>query len=90
MIFAGPVASLARGMTRSAIVVLSFEGVKRTGGVTLVLMHNQMMLATGAVIRPILTAGTICLTWDARVIFAICWEMKNKELLYNFYLKFSF
>jgi len=71
------VATLAGKMTRRAVVVLGLIRIKWTRRIALVLMHYQMMLATGAFVRPILTAGAIGLARHARAV--LCVYVKNKK-----------
>lgn len=58
-------------MTGRAIVVLRLVRVKRTGRVTFVLVHDQMMVAAGAFVRPVLAAAAIGLAGHARAVLRI-------------------
>lgn len=68
------VAALAGGMARRAVIILGLIRVRWTGSVALVLMHYQMMLATGAFVWSVLTAGAIGFARHARAVFRICAE----------------
>lgn len=59
-------------MARCAIVILSLESVRGTSGVTLVLVHDEMVLAARAVIGPVLATGTVSLAVTAGVVLRIC------------------
>lgn len=72
MIFRGAVTRFAAWMTGRAIIVLGFVRVKRTGRVTFVLVHHQMMLAAGALVRSVLAAGAIGLAGHTRAVLRIC------------------
>ena len=72
MVLGGSVASLARGMTRSAIVILRLVCVEGTGRVTLVFIHDQMMLATGTLVRPVLATCAVRLARYARTVLRVC------------------
>lgn len=71
LVLGGSVASLARGMTRSAIVILRLVCVEGTGRVTLVFIHDQMMLATGTLVRPILATCAVRLARYARTVLRV-------------------
>jgi len=75
------VAALASRMTRRAVVVLGLIRIWWTRSVALVLMHHQMMLATGTFVRPVLTAGAIGLARHARAILCVYVEKKQRILL---------
>lgn len=72
MVLRGAVAGLAGRMTRRAVVILRLVRVQRTRCVTLVFVHNQVMLATGAFVWPVLATGTIRLARHARAVLRIC------------------
>lgn len=72
MVLGGSVASLARGMTRGAIVILCLVCVQGTGRVTLVFIHDQVMLATGAFVRSVLATCAVRLAWYARTVLRVC------------------
>lgn len=71
------VAGLAGRVARRAIVILRFVRVGRTRGITLVLVHHQMMLAAGTLVRSVLAAGAIGLAWHARAVLGVCTERCN-------------
>lgn len=65
------VTGLTGRMARRAIVVLRLVRVGRARGVTFVLVHHQMMLAAGALVRSVLAAGAVGLAWHARAVLGI-------------------
>jgi len=58
-------------MARRTIVILRLVRIGRARGVTFVLVHHQMMLAAGALVRSVLAAGAVCLAWHARAVLGI-------------------
>jgi len=78
LILCRTVATFAGKMTRRAIIVLGLIRIWWTRRITFVLMHYQMMLATGAFVRPILTTGTIGLARHARAVLCVYVKKKKK------------
>lgn len=66
-------------MARRAVVVLRLVCVSGTRSVTFVLVHHQVMLAAGTLVRPVLTTGAVGLAGYARAIFRICAKRKCKS-----------
>lgn len=78
------VTGLAGRMARCAIVILRFVRIGRTRGITFVLMHHQMMLAAGTLVRSVLAAGAVGLAWHARAVLGVCTkECKNHTSRYS-------
>lgn len=73
------VAGLAGSVARGAAVILRLVRIRGTRGVTLVLVHHQVMLAAGALVRSVLTAGAVGLTRHARAVLGVCAEMQKKK-----------
>lgn len=71
MVLRGAIASFTRGMTRCTVVILCFVGVQGTGCITLVFVHNKVMLATGAFVRSVLATGAIRLAGYACTVLCI-------------------
>lgn len=71
-------------MARRAIIILRLVRVGRTCSVTFVLVHHQMMLTAGALVRSVLAAGAIGLAWHARAVLGIYIERcKNRASRYS-------
>lgn len=75
------VAGLAGRMARRAIVILRLVRVGRARGVTFVLVHHQMMLAAGALVRSVLAAGAVRLAWHARAVLGVCTKIARYSVL---------
>lgn len=71
MVFRCAVAGLAGRMALRAVVVLRLVRVRWTRGVTLVLVHHQVMFAAGAFVRSVLAAGTISFARHASAVLGI-------------------
>lgn len=87
MVLRGAIASFTRGMTRCTVVILCFVGVQRTGCITLVFVHNKMMLATGAFVRSVLATGAIRLAGYACTVLCI-WKYPITIHLDRFFITF--
>lgn len=68
-------------MARRAVVILRLVGVSGTRGVTLVLVHHQVVLTAGAFVRSVLAAGAIGLAGHARAVFSICAERRKSRVV---------
>lgn len=74
-------------MARRAIVVLRLVRVGGARGVTLVLVHDQVMLAAGALVRSVLAAGAVRLAGYARAVLGICARKDaNRALCHHSFL----
>lgn len=58
-------------MARGAAIVLRLVRIWGTRGVTLVLVHHQVMLAAGALVRSVLTAGAVGLARHTRAVLGV-------------------
>lgn len=76
---------LAGSMAWGAAIVLCLIRICGTRGVTFVLVHHQVMLAAGALVRSILTAGAVSFTWHACAILGIYVKRcrKNRALCHS-------
>lgn len=79
------ITGLAGSMTRSAAIILRLVCVWGTRGITFVLMHHQVMLTAGALVRSVLTAGAVGFAWHARAILGIYVKKcrKNRALRHS-------
>lgn len=71
LVLVGAVAGFARRMTRRAVVILRLVGVHGTRRVTLVFVHYQVMLTTGALIRPVLAARAVRLAGHTCAVLSV-------------------
>lgn len=72
-------------MAWSAAIILRLVCIWGTRGVTFVLMHHQVMLTAGALVRSVLTAGAVGFARHARAILGIYVEKcrKNRALRHS-------
>lgn len=70
-------------MARDAAIVLRLVRIWGTRGVTFVFVHHQVMLAAGALVRSVLTAGAVGLARHTRAVLGVCVMKckKNRTLL---------
>lgn len=71
LVLGGAVAGLAGRVTRGAVVILGLVGVQGTRRVTLVLVHDQVVLAARAFVRPVLTARAVRLARHASAVLRV-------------------